>query len=124
MATCPMKGTSGSRRRIFVRFSRRSRTVQRLRNAWRFASWSSIACSSVSPKTHYNEIISNHLNSPEAFNNFIWNTSGADDIPKGRRFHLYRSKGELKVVSLDESSSKGMCQNPCRASRIVKHFAP
>ena len=62
--------------------------------------------------------------SPRMFSIVLWNTSGANEIPKGSRRKKYRPNGVMNVVSFAVASSSGSCQKPDVASSFMKTVEP
>lgn len=57
-------------------------------------------------------------------NVFLWKISGALEIPKGSLLKQNLPNGMIKVVSLQLSGWRGICQNLLAASKEEKTFAP
>ena len=54
----------------------------------------------------------------------LWKCSGAELIPKGNRLKQNLPNGVIKVVSREDFSARGICQNPELASSFVNTLAP
>ena len=53
----------------------------------------------------------------------LWNSSGAEERPKGNCSQWYLPKGVLNVVSFELSSSSSMCQKSFLTSNVLKTLA-
>lgn len=85
-----------------------------------------LSCSSfVRPNTRISSTIAATPGSPSYVSSiFLWNSSCAEIIPKGRRRKRYRPTTVLNVVSFDDSSVSLMAQYPHLASSTLKYLAP
>ena len=119
--TCPKYVTSLRLSLILLGLSLRFISLQRSSTCLRRRS----CCSSVAAYTIRSSIkTSTPSRSLKCSTIVLWNTSGADVIPYGRRRKRYLPNGVANVVRWLLASSRPSCMKPDVASRVVKYFEP